>query len=83
MTDIEKGLEAARRALIDVGYCCAGTNGTGDPEINAIDIMLAKIRTERRLGKLTEMGFTDAAEFVTDLAWPERSIVCDDDGLSD
>jgi hypothetical protein len=40
MQELEKGLQAARLALINHGYCAHGADGSGDIEINAIDAAL-------------------------------------------
>ena len=64
--DLEDGLAAARSALIDCGFCAAGENGSGDPEINSIDRVLGALRSGRRLATLEMLGFPDAASFAKD-----------------
>lgn len=45
--DNQRGLIAARHALINLGFCGPGEHGEGDPEVNAIDRALSLIAAER------------------------------------
>jgi hypothetical protein len=66
MSDLEDGLVAAKKALIDCGFCGAGEHGAGDPEINSIDRVIGALRSGRRTATLEMMGFPDAASFAKD-----------------